>query len=66
MRWNLKEAAGKPLVRRIEIAYEAVGVGETANIVKALYLYRAKAVYAVGISVKVGTHYPGRSAKLSS
>ena len=38
-RWNLKEAAGKALARRTGIAYEAVVLGEKANIFKALYLY---------------------------
>lgn len=61
---SLKEVAGKELARRTGSAYEAVGAGETANIVKALYLYGAKAVYATGISVKAGAHYPGRSDSL--
>ena len=34
-RWNLKEAAGKALARRTGIAYEAVVLGEMANIIKA-------------------------------
>lgn len=38
-RWDLKEAAGKALARRIEIAYEAVMPDEKANIFKVRYLY---------------------------
>ena len=38
-RWNLKEAAGKALARRTEIAYEAVILDEKANLFKVLYLY---------------------------
>ena len=38
-RWNLKEAAGKALARRIEIAYEADKLDEEANIFKVRYLY---------------------------
>ena len=38
-RWNLKEAAGKALARRTEIAYEAVMPDEKANIFKVQYLY---------------------------
>ena len=38
-RWNLKEAAGKALARRIEIAYEASKLDEEANIFKVRYLY---------------------------
>ena len=38
-RWNLKEAAGKALVRRTEIAYEACKLDEEANIFKVQYLY---------------------------
>jgi len=39
VRWNLKEAEGKALTRRTEIAYEAVTVGKKSNIFKALFLY---------------------------
>jgi len=39
VRWNLKEAAGKALARRTEIAYEASRPGEEANIFKARYLH---------------------------
>jgi len=38
-RWNLKEAAGKTLVRRTEIAYEARKLDERANRLKVRYLY---------------------------
>jgi len=38
-RWNLKEAAGKALVRRTEIAYEACKLDEEAIIFKVRYLY---------------------------
>jgi len=39
VRWNLKEAAGKTLARRTEIAYEACKLDERANIFKVRYLY---------------------------
>ena len=39
MRWNLKEAEGKALARRTEIAYEAGAVGKKANIFEARYLH---------------------------
>jgi len=35
----LREAAGKTLARRTEIAYEAVVLGKEANIFIARYLY---------------------------
>jgi len=38
-RWNLKEAAGKALVRRTETAYEASKLDEKANIFKVRNLY---------------------------
>jgi hypothetical protein len=38
-RWNLKEAAGKALARRTEIAYEACNLDEKADIFKVQYLY---------------------------
>ena len=38
-RWNLKEAAGKALARRTEIAYEACKLDERATIFKVQYLY---------------------------
>ena len=39
VRWNLKEAAGKALARRTEIAYEAVKLDEKASTFKIQYLY---------------------------
>jgi hypothetical protein len=39
VRWNLKEAAGKALARRIGIAYEACKLDEEAIISKVRYLY---------------------------
>ena len=39
VRWNLKEAAGKALARRTEIAYEACKLDEEASISKVQYLY---------------------------
>jgi hypothetical protein len=39
VRWNLKEAAGKALARRTEIAYEAGKLDEGAYIFKVRYLY---------------------------
>ena len=38
-RWNLKEAAGKALARRTEIAYEAVKLDEKAFTFKVRNLY---------------------------
>jgi hypothetical protein len=38
-RWNLKEAVGKALARRREIAYEACNLGEKAQRFKVQYLY---------------------------
>lgn len=38
-RWNLKEAAGKALVRRTETAYEAGELDEKATIFKVRNLY---------------------------
>jgi hypothetical protein len=38
-RWNPKEAAGKTLARRTEIAYEACKLDEEATIFKVQYLY---------------------------
>jgi hypothetical protein len=38
VRWDLKEAAGKALARRTEIAYEASMLDEKANIFKVRYL----------------------------
>jgi len=63
-RWNLKEAAGKALARRTEIAYEACKLDEKANVFKVRYLYGKLVRICGGISVKVSAHYPGRSATL--
>jgi hypothetical protein len=38
-RWNLKEAAGKAVARRTEIAYEACKLDEESHIFKVQYLY---------------------------
>jgi len=38
-RWNLKEAVGKALARRTEIAYEACHLDEKAEFFKVRYLY---------------------------
>ena len=38
-RGNLKEAAGKALARRTEIAYEACNLDERANVFQVQYLY---------------------------
>jgi len=38
-RWNLKEAAGKTLVRRTETTYEAARLDEKAHIFKVPYLH---------------------------
>ena len=38
-RWNLKEAAGKALARRTEIAYEVCKLDKRAVIFKVQYLY---------------------------
>ena len=61
VRLNLKEGAGKTPARRTGIAYEAVMSDEKANICA-----EGMVVYAAGISVKVGVHYPGRSVYLPS
>jgi hypothetical protein len=39
VRWNLKEAEGKALARRTEIAYEACSLDEKAQLFKVQYLY---------------------------
>ena len=39
VRWNLKEAVGKTLARRTEIAYEAWKLDEKAKRFKVQYLY---------------------------
>jgi len=52
-RWNLKEAAGKALARRTEIAYEAVTPGKAATTPKPSTCTEGVDVDAAGISVKV-------------
>jgi hypothetical protein len=58
-RWNLKEAAGKALVRRTEIAYEACKLDEEANIFKVQYLYRKLARICGGHKREGGCAIPG-------
>lgn len=60
-RWNLKEAAGKSLVRRTEIRYEANATAKGAYIPKANPCTEVAGVYLADISGKVSAHYPGRS-----
>ena len=64
VRWNLKEAAGKTLARRTEIAYEAVAAGKKANIFKARYLYRSCGRRCGEHKCEGHAYYPGRSALL--
>ena len=61
-----EEAAGKALAPRTEIAYEAVMPDEEAISSKSETCREGMDVYAAGISVKVGAHYPGRSVYLPS
>ena len=63
-RWNLKEAEGKALARRTGIAYEAVAVGEEANIFKARYLYGNCGRICGGYKCEGHVSYPGRSDDL--
>jgi hypothetical protein len=63
-RWNLKEAEGKALARRTEIAYEAVAVGEKSNIFKARYLYGNCGRRCGGHKCEGHVHYPGISGDL--
>ncbi len=58
-RWNLKEAAGKALARRTEIAYEAVMLDEEANIFKVRYLYREHRRICGGHKREGGCALPG-------
>ena len=61
-RWNLKEAAGKTLVRRTETRYEANVTDESAVIRQSPNLARKfTGVDLADISVEVSAHYPGRS-----
>ena len=59
MRWDLKEAAGKALARRTEIAYEAAVLGEKANIFKALYLHGKHGRICGGHKREGGCALPG-------
>jgi hypothetical protein len=63
-RWNLKEVEGKALARRTGIAYEAVAVGEKANIFKARYLHGNGGRICGGHKCEGRASYPGRSAAL--
>ena len=63
-RWNLKEAEGKALARRTEIAFEAVAVGEKSIILKARYLYGDCGRKCGGHKCEGRVHYPGRSDDL--
>ena len=59
---NLKEAAGKILARRTEIAYEAVISGREGIILQSPIVIReGVAVDAAGIWGEGHAHYPGRS-----
>ena len=62
---NLKEAAGKILARRTEIAYEAVISGREGTILLSPIVIReGVAVDAAGIWDEGHAHYPGRSVNL--
>ena len=63
-RWDLKEAAGKALARRTEIAYEAAVLGEEANIFKARYLHGKYHRKCGEYKCEGRTSYPGRSVNL--
>ena len=58
-RWNLKEAAGKTLARRTEIAYEASASDEKANIFKVRYLHRRRGRRCGGHKGEGGYALPG-------
>jgi hypothetical protein len=59
VRWNLKEAAGKTLARRTEIAYKAVMPDEKANIFKVQYLYGRHDCKCGGHKREGGSALPG-------
>jgi hypothetical protein len=62
---NLKEAAGKILARRTEIAYEAVISGREGTILLSPIVIReGVAVDAAGIWDEGHAFYPGRSVNL--
>ena len=60
---NLKEAAGKTLARRTEIAYEADTSGREGTVLQSpITIQEGVSVYAAGIWGEGHAHYPGRSA----
>jgi len=60
---NLKEAAGKTLARRTEIAYEADISGREGQYLQSpITIREGVSVYAAGIWGEGHAHYPGRSA----
>ena len=62
---NLKEAAGKTLARRTEIAYEADISGRGGHVLQSPITIREDmSVDAAGIWGEGHVHYPGRSAVL--
>ena len=62
---NLKEAAGKVLARRTEIANEAAVSGrESTGFQSPITIQEDAAVDAAGIWDEGHVHYPGRSANL--
>ena len=63
-RWNLKEAAGKTLARRTEIAYEACKLDEKANIFKVRYLYGKLVRICGGRKREGGSASPGEICQL--
>ena len=64
MRWNLKEAEGKALARRTEIAYEAVAVGKESIIFKAQNLHGNCGRKCGGYKCEGRAYYPGISVHL--
>src|SRR3989442_7980551 len=63
-RWNLKEAAGKALARRTEIAYEACMLDEKANRFKVQYLYGEHVCKCGGHKREGGCALPGEICQL--
>ena len=62
---NLKEAAGKVLARRTEIAYEAVASGREGKYLQSpITIQEDAGVYAAGIWDEGRAFYPGRSVNL--
>ena len=60
---NLKEAAGKTLARRTEIAYEAGIFGREGHVLQSPITIREDvSVDVAGIWSEGHAHYPGRSA----